>query len=409
MALARVAIDPKGPAAAELGRTLTGSGAQAYVLLDGYDAATWRGDAGDADVELEEGGRALRCDAGGAGEAGVWAVRDGLVLLEYFPEESIDRPYRPAVKTALGLRVAQLPARGKVERLGTIEIKSGCLAVLPAYGDGSPIARRDVDAAAKGSKVKHLGDGDLGLVPLRAGRYDVFRERLKATEAGLGELDTRIRIVRAAPAASSARGTGPRPLPAAPATTARKVVWLKHAEEPGAYTLIDWKDAPEYDEDDFLQAVMALGRQKLGFAMQGRKRRMVIASVGRSRLTALWPIPGGVALVELAAARGADLGASAVHAALGEAIEKPPAASKAKALGRLSVRGGGLAIFQSEHRLTRTQVKPVASAALLRRGGKAVGFLVPLAGGTYAVTSDLLNAKSKLGTVARRVRIVKQA
>ncbi len=95
---------------------------------------------------------------------------------------------------AVGARVAQFPVKDPT-RSGTLEIKSGCLALMLPYANG----KFSEDELARGTK-EPVGLGDRVLVPLASGTYDVLGHEFapeRGYEDELGMYGACVRIVKA--------------------------------------------------------------------------------------------------------------------------------------------------------------------------------------------------------------------
>lgn len=193
------------------------------LIADPTVAAAWKGDAGwvedDAPLksgvsmknratdfgramDLEEGAiavgreKAVIASLGGCGVSEIWRIDRGIALIAHFPSDGFDDLGKKGL-VELGKRVTGLPTFGKSRRLGRVQVRSGCIALVLPYESGATKAS-EVEAAAKRAKATRTRGGPI-LVPLPNGVYDVMTEAVGNAvdfEDELGSYEARVRIVR---------------------------------------------------------------------------------------------------------------------------------------------------------------------------------------------------------------------
>lgn len=192
----------EGPAAISVGRIDAINASLWLVLSDGHAAREWHGtDQGEFDraMALEEGPitmgaqRGVVAQVGDCGWSHLWKLDDGLALLSHRPSGHVTKMPKPKYLAELGARVAQMAAKAKFKRVGTLEVTSGCLALMLPYTDGS-FSDKQLQAA-KGKVVMH-GD-DRALIPLPNGHYQVLWSDDSLDDDELGKYGNCLRIVQA--------------------------------------------------------------------------------------------------------------------------------------------------------------------------------------------------------------------
>ena len=139
-------------------------------------------DGDDITIDLE-GTSAVLFDMGGCGSSDVFRLGDDdIALVEHYSAD-----WNPQIEAQF-LDVVRRPIGDEPHRIGTVEVKSGVLALLHA-GDPGPA---QVPALAPGSAEQvecHV------LLAVPNGRYFVIGEMIEA-KGGWGTIETRVRIVR---------------------------------------------------------------------------------------------------------------------------------------------------------------------------------------------------------------------
>jgi hypothetical protein len=425
-------IDPKGPAAEALGDVYGASGALSLILVDGARASEWPGQEGEEDGrnrtllnELENAEAGLGCFAGGAGATTVWKIEDGIALMEFYPEEDFEERSKKG-RRQLGLRAAQLPARGKARREGSLVVESGCIAVMLFYADASGI---DARALRRGAKRLTAFDEHGVLVPLTNGRYDVLSESFGADghEDELGLYESRVRIVRSKskPRRRKRAKKAAKPGPVAigyedqPDSVnlfgSRATPWgLLTGIQPFEFVALDALDAPQFDRDAHcLQADEILGRGSGGPMTVGAAEG-VVGKLGFGLTVSLWKLREGVGLLDLDVdKRKLDPKSKSGKEMLGACFAQLPAA-QTMTLGRVRVRSGGLCVMRTSAHPRRPTKPKDGRASIMRQGGSRmeVGAVFPVEAGTYDVSRDVLGTErdglmTEIGRLHVRLRILK--
>lgn len=191
----RSLVDPAGPTARAIGeQTVT---RRRLRICDPATAPTWdcRADSMAARdlVHAMRRGAAI-VEIGGVESVQIWSTADGLAVLEHHPRAGID-PRSPLV----GRYVAQLAVPKDSKKIGTITTRGGLVfAVVHAALTAANVAKIP-KRTGRAVRLSASGFQSACVVPLAAGRYDVFVERVggaKALSTEIGKIDRRVRLVR---------------------------------------------------------------------------------------------------------------------------------------------------------------------------------------------------------------------
>lgn len=171
-------IDPEGPAAKSLGEIHAPNASLWVLAIDAEDAMAWRGDTqkpsddfqralgiGDGKIKVGKA-TAMLAHITDRGWSYVWEVDGGIALVD--GSVKISKPQER--DHAMALRVAQW-APVKPKKVGSIAVKSGVLALLLPFRDGTFTAAELKQA--KGGKIVKDAELDRILVPLPKGTYDI--------------------------------------------------------------------------------------------------------------------------------------------------------------------------------------------------------------------------------------------
>jgi hypothetical protein len=198
-------VDPKGAAAKSLGQFHAPNASLWALVVDARDAAQWGGGGDDGDgpdfqraLAKEDGpitvgkAKGVLAQIGDCGWSFVWQVGKDIALVN----ASMHADDRGANEKALAVRVAQWTPK-KTSKLGTVEVKSGALALLLPYRDG---AFTDAELKKAKTTVVKDKDHDRMLLPMPNGKYDIVTYAFgpkPGYEDELGEYYEVTRIVRA--------------------------------------------------------------------------------------------------------------------------------------------------------------------------------------------------------------------
>jgi uncharacterized protein YjbI with pentapeptide repeats len=202
---AKSVVDEKGPSAKPLGKLYAANASLWMLAIDAAEAAAWGGsdDGGARDdferaLKIESGAIAVGAAKGVLARIGyngwsyVWEIDRGIALVDC----SMQIEDRAAAARALALRVAQWTPKS-VKKIGKVAVKSGTLALMLPYRDGTFTPAQLTKAR---TAIVEDEDRDRILVPLPNGTYDivwhVFGPRPEY-EDEVGSYHTCVRIVRA--------------------------------------------------------------------------------------------------------------------------------------------------------------------------------------------------------------------
>jgi len=193
--------------ATALGRLKASNAMLWFLAADPLDAAAWGGSVMDgsggedpasdfsraldlggdgATIELGDGTGVI-VQLGDCGESPIWAIDGGIALADWALEAD---PADADVCT----RLEKARPKRKAKKLGEVQVRSGCLALVLPYAKGKFTAAQI--RGASGGKVKSDKAGARILVPLENGTYALWHDPI-ADDDGLGYFLVRVRIVRA--------------------------------------------------------------------------------------------------------------------------------------------------------------------------------------------------------------------
>ena len=244
-------------------------------------------DGEDVTVDLD-GTAAVLFDMGGCGSSDVFRLgEDDVALVEHYTAD-----WNPQIEAQF-LDVVKQPIGDEPHRIGTVEVKSGVLALLHA-GDPGPDA---VPALAPGTAAQvesHV------LLAVPNGRYLVLGEMIEA-KGGYGTIETRVRIVREESLAKAG----------APTT-------ITEVEEPELPAIV--KHVGLLDLPGDMQAVASLALAKQPWLVAGEKSGPTIAT---------WNVSSGkFAWSKVLAERATEhVYAQAVHVSIHGEGSPPPSAT----------------------------------------------------------------------------------
>ena len=126
---------------------------------------------------------------GGCGTSKIWQTSTDVRLLEFFEGEADLESDEGLATITQGLMAVEAK---RVEHIGTVEVSSGCMALLLPYTKAEYTVE-EVRAAAAKREASAFHDGEQVLLPISNGQYEIFYELLDHDEPA-GSFSARVRI-----------------------------------------------------------------------------------------------------------------------------------------------------------------------------------------------------------------------